>query len=88
MVLSEIESGFGEPGGTPPPQISRSTPPPPTPGEFVETVQTASMSLSLTLTDCISSSIYQYWTRGSGEQKGVMIATRVVILKLNQKPHF
>ena len=25
---SEIESGFGEPGGTPPPRIPRSTPPP------------------------------------------------------------
>ena len=26
---SEIRSGFGEPGGTPPPRIPRSTPPPP-----------------------------------------------------------
>ena len=26
---SEIGSGFGEPGGSPPPRISRSTPPPP-----------------------------------------------------------
>ena len=26
---SEIRSGFGEPGGTPPPRIPRYTPPPP-----------------------------------------------------------
>ena len=30
MFSSEIGSGFGEPGGTPPPRIPRSTPPPPT----------------------------------------------------------
>ena len=28
QVWSEIGSGFGEPGGTPPPRILRSTPPP------------------------------------------------------------
>ena len=27
IIRSEIESGFGEPGGTPPPRIHRSTPP-------------------------------------------------------------
>ena len=26
MLWSEMESGFGEPGGTPPPRISKSTP--------------------------------------------------------------
>ena len=26
IIWSEIESGFGEPGGTPPPRIPRSTP--------------------------------------------------------------
>ena len=29
MFWSEIGSGFGEPGGTTPPQIPRSPPPPP-----------------------------------------------------------
>ena len=29
IFWSEIGSGFGEPGGTPPPRIFRSTPPPP-----------------------------------------------------------
>ena len=33
---SEIGSGFGEPGGSPPPRISRSTPPPP--GQYPEGV--------------------------------------------------
>ena len=31
MFWSEIGSGFGEPGGTPPPRIPRSNPPPPPP---------------------------------------------------------
>ena len=32
IFWSEIRSGFGEPGGTPPPRIPRSTPPPRAPG--------------------------------------------------------
>ena len=32
MFRSEIGSGFEDPGGTPPPRIARSTPPPGNPG--------------------------------------------------------
>ena len=36
MFWSEVGSGFGEPGSTPPPQIPTGTPPPPLPGERAE----------------------------------------------------
>ena len=34
IFWSQIGSGFGEPGGTPPPTIPRSNPPPPPPTLF------------------------------------------------------
>ena len=56
IVWSEIGSGFGNPGGTPPPRIPRSTPPPPPWWEQITPSEICIGSTPLWVP-------YQYWSR-------------------------